>query len=126
MLCRNSRSPIPYSCICAHKGMNEGIFPICDACTFAKENDTNCKGKILQWVEHNDINDPSRQKKMYFLVHKEERNWSIWGPSMFLLFVTKHLVKNIPTYVPNSFVFCPHPTILRKEIHRKVKNLYRK
>ena len=46
------------------------------------------------------------RKKMHFLVHKVIRNLSIWGPCQFLIFVTKHPVKNIPIYYfPTSFDF---------------------
>ena len=41
-------------------------------------------------------------KKMYFLVHKVIRNRLIWGPCQFLIFVTKHLVKNIPIYLSGN------------------------
>ena len=41
-------------------------------------------------------------EKKYFLVHKVIRNRSIWGPCQFLIFVTKHLVKNIPIYLSGN------------------------
>ena len=45
---------------------------------------------------------PMRRRKMYFLVHKLIRNRSSWGPCHFLIFVTKHLVKNIPIYLSGN------------------------
>ena len=55
---------------------------------------------------------------MLFLVHKVIRNRSIWGPCQFLIFVTKHLVKNIPIYLSGNM----KESICKKS--GKVKNLY--
>ena len=55
---------------------------------------------------------------MLFLVHKVIRNRSIWGPCQFLIFVTKHLVKNIPIYLSGNM----KESIWKKS--GKVKNLY--
>ena len=55
---------------------------------------------------------------MYFLVHKVIRNRSIWGPCQFLVFVTKHLVKNVPIYLSGNM-----KEFMWKK-NGKVKNLY--
>ena len=57
-------------------------------------------------------------KNVLFLVHKVIRNRSIWGPCRFLIFVTKHLVKNIPIYLSGNM----KESIWEKS--GKVKNLY--
>ena len=55
---------------------------------------------------------------MCFLVHKVIRNRSSWGPCQFLIFVTKHLVKNIPIYLSGNM----KEFIWKKS--GKAKNLY--